>query len=400
MKKFLIIFLSVAMFLPLHAQDGQQWKEPFSFARRHFEIGFDVSPEFSNDLFGVNDVFKSTIDFDINKYDSTVGDDGINAYIGFFGGMFLNIKNLKIGGGLWDFGFYSGAEGSVRGNLPKSIITLMAKGNYNQPYSAGMISASGSVSAEAGIRGSAKYGKLRIGVNPGVFAPLIYMPKSGINYVFNTEEDQISLTASGYISVYSPFMDNGELKFGSDLSVEGEYALFSFLDLGGIVSHIPLAPAKLKNRMKLTLTDVNYVITGQDLIDGTTPDFPDIDFNEEYDTAEKKFVRPLRFDVYARLKPFGSELLVLKPNIGFTADISEDETFFNMGIEAKLNLISLFIPYVSINREDGIWKNRLGFAFNLRAFELDLEAALQSQTFKESFAMKGFSVGLGLRLGW
>jgi len=146
---------------------------------------------------------------------------------------------------------------------------------------------------------------------------------------------------------------------------------------------------------------VDLNISGQDLMDGEGLDLPDIEFNEEYDFAEKKVYRPMRFDVYARFKPFfGTELIVLRPSVGSTVDMDDGEWYFNMGAEARLNLANIFIPYLSVNLEEGVWTNRLGFALNFRAFELDLEAALQSQSFIDSFSVKGLSLNLGVRFGW
>ena len=137
-----------------------------------------------------------------------------------------------------------------------------------------------------------------------------------------------------------------------------------------------------------------------DIMDGGI-EFPDIELTGVYESAQKKVSRPLRFDTYARVKPlFGKELLVLKPNVGFSVVLGEDVQYFNMGAEARLNLGNVLIPYVSVNRDEGIWTNRAGFAFNLRLIELDLEASLQSQNLKDSFAMKGLGVTVGVRLGW
>jgi hypothetical protein len=44
--------------------------------------------------------------------------------------------------------------------------------------------------------------------------------------------------------------------------------------------------------------------------------------------------------------------------------------------------------------------HQLGLALNLRAFELDLRAALRSSGFTNSFEGQGFGVGVGLRFGW
>jgi hypothetical protein len=49
---------------------------------------------------------------------------------------------------------------------------------------------------------------------------------------------------------------------------------------------------------------------------------------------------------------------------------------------------------------EGVFANRLGLAFDLRAFELDLGAALTGTTFKESFSANGLAAMVGLKFGW
>lgn len=402
MKKLLIVILGFSLFIPLYAQsEDLPEKKSFSFARKHFEIGFGAGVGFSNDIFGAREFMKKNIVIDLDKIESGIGDKGANIKAEVLGDFFLNIMNVKIGGGRWDFGVFAGADGSVSVNLPKSLFTFISEGNMKQRVFSGDISGFGGVFAEAGIKTAAKYGKLRVGLVPTVFAPLGYVPKSGIHYVLDTE-DGVALSTAGAVSIYSPFLENGELNFGFDMSVQGEYALLPILDLGGVLSRIPIVPVKLQNRMRLdfALAD-DIVITGSDLMGGEGLEFPEFEFERSYDTHSIKIVRPLRFDVYARFKPIaGKELFVLKPSLGFTRDISERETYFNFGVEAKLNLLGLFVPYVSINREEGLWRNRLGFALCLRVFELDLEATLESQSFKGSFAMYGFALNVGLRFGW
>jgi len=402
MKKYLTLILFVVLLAPLHAQEEEYVKKPFSFARQHFEFGFDAGAGFANDLFGFRDFFQKDILIDLNKIESDVGSDGFNMRADVLADFFINIMNLKIFGGSWNFGVYGEATGNVALNLPKSIFTLINKGNFNQRTFSGMISASGGVYAETAFKAVAKYSKLQIGVTPALFSPILYMPKSGINYHLDTN-DGVYLKSDGEIVVYgnSLIIQNGEQNYGFDLSAYGQYSLFSFLDIGGRVSHIPLAPAVLNNRMRLVMEEVDFGLSGQQLMNGDDIQFPEVNFNEEYDTAKVKVIRPLRFDIYARLKPFGgSEILVFTPNAGFTIDFGAEDKFFNWGIEARLNLVNLFVPYVSINREEGVWRNHLGFAFNLRVFELDLEGTLQSQSFKGSFTMQGFAFKAGIRFGW
>ena len=401
MKKLFIIFLSIVLFLPLYAQDDYMPKKKTGFARQHFEFGFDVGAMFANNLIGRDDIFTNEIVIDMNDIEENLSDNGAGLYSGFYGDFFLTIKNIRITGGKMNFGVSSQADGGFRGNLPKDLFTLMAQGNRNQDVFDGMVSFWGAAYADTGFGFSLEFGKLRVGARSALFTPLVFIPKSGINYRLDTS-DGIILTTSGDISVYSPFMENGEVRHGFDISVYGSYSLFSFLDVGGSLTHIPIVPPNLSYRMRLTMDEKTLGASGQDLIngEGLGDQDTDIDFTEEYDYSSIRVFRPIRFDTYARLKPFSSEILVFTPNIGFTFDVSHSESYFNAGLELRLNFANVFMPYMATGRDEGLWIHRFGFAFNLRVFELDLETSFLSQDFKDSFRKKGFGFGLGIRFGW
>jgi hypothetical protein len=436
MKKFLFIFFAIALSLPLYAQESltsdddplteyqsdrteeivseseesadllseseDQPKKPFNFARQKFEFGIDVGAGIDNDLLKIGDIFKKEIVIDLNKLYGDVSNTGLNINLDVGAGLFLNVKNIEITESLWDFGFFLGVDGRVNLNVPRSIFTLVSKGNIDQHYFEGLISAAGSVFANAGLSGSAKFGKLRVGLKPAVYAPLLFIPRSGISYTLDTEES-IFFSTSGDIKIYSPFVGNGELKFGVDLSANGEYALFPFLDVGGSLSSIPLVPAALENGMMYSLKmDEPFTVTTDDLLNGDVDGLPEFKIDDGKPFTEKVNVfRPLRFDIYARYKPFNSELLVIRPNIGFSVDINNKEGYFNAGLEAQLNLFNnLLMLNLGTHYTDAVWMHRLGLALNLRAFELDLSGALRSESFAGSFQAQGFNLNLGLRFGW
>jgi len=434
MKKLLISALFVVLILPLYAQEtgtaeyttetfwnqqeegkkneaqSEQTKKASTFSRQRFEIGFDVGAGFDNDLLNMSDILKKDIVIDLGKLGSDVRDDGFNLNLGLLGGLFVNIKNINIGSGVWDFGFFSGADGDLNFNVPKDLFTLLSKGNKKQHSFGGTISASGGIFANAGLRGSAKYevyGKnLRVGVKPALFVPLAVIPKSGINYRLKSEDD-IHLTTSGQIAVYGIAADvmegdSVQVQTGFDISLEGEYELFSFLDVGVTLSRIPIVPASMQNGMLVTLRDFNLDIYGEDLIDGEKIDVPDFKIDTKYGAGKKNIFRPLRFDAYARYKPFETvPSFVVRPNMGFSVSINDGEGFFNIGAEAQIELLrNMFSFHVGTGLEESIWKQRLGLGFNVRAFELDLEAVFRSERFTGSFSGQGFGVNLGLRFGW
>jgi len=440
MKKLLMILVSIALLLPLYAQETEtaeqpettgeellaegleedseeeeeeaepeEPKKPFTYAREKFEFGSDLGIGFSNDLIGMTDFFKKNIEIDLDKVDDLLGDDGLNLNLGVDSGLFLNIMNIPIKDGLWDFGIFSGADGNIHGNIPQSLFSLMSEGNLKKRSFKGMISASGGIFANVGLRASAKYGKLRVGARPALYTPIIFIPKSGINYQLNTEDD-ISLETSGKIDVYYPIDEEGNftgLQFGFDMSLEGEYELFSFLDVGASFSSIPIAPAQMKNGMHLTMSNFDFNIKGDDLMAGKDVsdmlDFGKLEFERDYsDVAPYKVFRPLRLDVYANYKPLSSEILALivKPNLGFSVNINNKQGYFNAGLVGQLSIQDMFFVYLGTGNQEAIWKHRLGLALNLRAVKLGLEASLQSQDFVGSFKAQGFGFNLGMSFGW
>jgi len=325
MKKLFIIFLCTALFLPLYADDSDSWekKGKIDFGRKYFELGIDAGAGFANNLLGRKDIFTENIVIDMDKIEEGLKDDGAKFSTDLFGDFYLTIKNIGIAGGKWNIGYFSGAEGSITGNIPKNLFTLITKGNAKQRVADGTISASGGIYAETGLGVSAQYGRLKLGVTHALYAPMVYIPKSGIKYRLDTDEG-VALSTHGDIRVYSPFLDGGEMKYGFDLSFNGAFGLFSFLDVGASLDRMPIAAAKLRNyRGYVMEMDPSLNISGQDLMDGEGIDIPELKFNDVSGTSSVKVYRPMRLDFFARLKPFSSELLVLTPNIGFTVNIND-----------------------------------------------------------------------------
>jgi hypothetical protein len=441
MKIFFIILLGIALALPLYSQETEldisgeydiaaaedneetlgsdkSGKKEIDFSRKYFEIGFDIGAGFDNGLVEMNDVFKKKIVIDMSKVANSVSNDGAGMNFSISPGFFLNVKNITIDKGIYDFGLLFNVDGGVNMNISKSLFTLISEGNINRHNSSGSISAFGGIFSEIGLRGSAKYevdGRtLTVGVRPSIYTPVIYIPSnSKITYSLSTTKEGnegIFVNTKGNINVYTPTsLENVEPgnfiigPSGFDLSLEGEYALFPFLDVGGSLSKIPFGAATLTNQMNISMKEFNINLPGEDLIAGKDTEIPEIDFNQTYNNSvQKKVYRLFRFDIYARYKPFETELVVLRPNIGFSANVNEgdEKGYFNIGLEAMFNPHNLFRFYIGTGYLESIWKHKAGINLNLRAFELDLEAALRDQDFAGAFLGRGINFNLGLRFGW
>jgi hypothetical protein len=194
---------------------------------------------------------------------------------------------------------------------------------------------------------------------------------------------------------------------GFDISLAGEYALFEAqswgsLAVGGTIEHIPFVPATLTNKMTVDMTKkdiidtnnlIDILIDGGDLYD--TEGLGDT----SYDSAERKVMRPMRFDFYAVYQPFSTDWLTVTPNLGFTVLTAGDPSF-NFGLNAQVNFRHMIGFHIGTGWDELIWDHHAGLVFNFRVFELDIDASLRSQDFVQSFQLRGLSAKLGLRWGW
>jgi hypothetical protein len=197
--------------------------------------------------------------------------------------------------------------------------------------------------------------------------------------------------------------------WGLDASFDTEYALNPRWDLGASVDNLPLYPAHLRYGAQFRfnyLLDFGIDKLLEDLISGNSIDLPPPDSLEPvfYDNLAFQVFRPLRFDFYAAWKPLSTNLIVLKPDLGFSAltihGYEANKLCFNAGLEAQLNLKRVFSLILATGYREKIWHHGLGLTLNLRVFQIDLTAALQSPDFAGSFKIQGARAAVGLRFGF
>ncbi|MDR0721192.1 MAG: hypothetical protein LBF75_00155, partial [Treponema sp.] len=269
--------------------------------RRFVEFGLDTEVGLANNLTGVRDIMKKHVYLDLNSLSDSIKKEGINLNADIDTAVFFNV-NI----GAWGFGISSGVEGGINGNIPKSIFTLITQGNKDQHRFEGDVTVFGSIFADVAVDVHGQFGKLRVGVVPALYIPLIYIPKSTITYGLDSEEN-LSAWVESDIRVYSPFSlkdpdPSGAIQgLGFDLSLQAEYALLPFLDLGGTLSHIPLGGAVLNHQMRIYSEE--FVIDGSSLLQDPTLDIPEFELQRKYTTGSYRVFRPLRFDVYALYRP-------------------------------------------------------------------------------------------------
>lgn len=398
-------------------------------ARRFFEIGADAGLGFANNLLGAKDILKKNVVIDLNDLNGEVADSGLKFNTGVDARAFINVafgekadpnacNKVKINPGENGFGLSAGVHGGIFGNAPKSIMTFLAEGNIpeDKRSPSGDFTAYGGLYADAEVDVHFKlFKKLRIGIAPAMYLPLLYIPKSSIHYNL-TAEDSLNIEANGAINVYSPFsIEGGSINLdidplalvkqsGYDLSLSVSYDFLRFLTAGLDVMHIPLYPSKLDYQISYTS---EFAMNGDGLLTGAGLIIPSSDdlFKPDDDSDESSYTvrRPLRFDLYGMLhwgKTPRYDWLQIRPNLGCTILNPAEEFWFNAGIDVRLNFKNAIIFHIGTGYEETLWKHRAGLAFNLRVFELDIEAGLQSQEFLKSFQLTGLLAGVGIRIGF
>ncbi|MDR1277765.1 MAG: hypothetical protein LBK02_03355, partial [Treponema sp.] len=391
---------------------------------RYVELGLDLDMGAANNYIGLMDVFtpdrKITIDLDLLPVNSGFSLN-VNAEAKPF---FLNIQTRgkhEVG-----FGLYVGVEAAVYSNLPGDVMSLLSKGNTGLSSFSGDIAAGASVFADVGLEAHARFGKLKIGLSPALYIPVVYAPKPSIRFMVDTGET-IKGEAAIDASVYTPVSledlledSPGSSGFtldpwallearGFDFSLSAEYEVLPVLDAGGLVKHIPLMPAVLSHRMNAyTAYSFNQGDDSKGILDMLDDDF---DFDDMFtaeelemsysDDASLRVFRPMTFDFYVRYKPLSSNAVVLKPNIGFSVLTIYEKAGFNFGLECELNWKNFVSLAVRTGYWERLWQHRVAIMlFNLRAFEVNVGVGLQSQDFVSSFKISGANVAVGIRLGF
>jgi hypothetical protein len=105
-------------------------------------------------------------------------------------------------------------------------------------------------------------------------------------------------------------------------------------------------------------------------------------------------------DTWLLYRPLRTDLLGIKPNIGFTTCTPSGLTYFNIGLELELNVRRVLFLSVRSGCKAGVWQHGAGIGINLRVFQVNLEAAFASQDYLAAWNGKGLSVGVGLHAGY
>jgi hypothetical protein len=400
---------------------GFVWAEK---PRRFVEFGFDADAGFANNLFGWNDIFNPertiTLDFtDLNALLPKDFDFDVSAGADVF-------FNLNIGQ-RFSFGVFGGVEVLSFSKVSHRFFKLLTDNSDDREYDDDFVHVGASVFAEGGIKTSFYVRRFKVGVSPAMFIPLVYIPSTPMNMKLLTANDRLYAELKGEADVYMAvplfgllgpiegapdILDLGALLHtaGYDISLYTEYPLFSILDIGASLSHIPLYPGHLTDRYRYGIgyqfpNDPEGLDLAEEILNNGLGDLfsdlggPEISGPDFLNDKTLQVYRPMRFDLYLLFKPFESTVLVLRPNMGFSLFNIADIFCFNAGLEAQYRLWRLLFFSLGTSYTDFLWRHQFTLALNMRILELDLGVGLRSKTFSGSFRYEGLGVSVGMRVG-
>jgi hypothetical protein len=390
--------VGAALYRHLAAPAVTRHREPLRFVDWGLVAG---NAEVANSLLGAKDILQETIKINAADLVSRTGGQGFLLNTDF---MFQSA--LDFNGKTKGFGFFAAMNGRVELGIPDALLSLLANGNIGNSLINGSLTVSGAVFADVGFHRYFDIGDWRVDVKPAWFLPLVYVPQADVTFVFDAQ-DRITIGAFGTMNAYLPVnLDKSGVEMlnnfgGLDLSASAEYPLFPILDVGVGLSHVPFMPARLTNKVYATIDE--KLLDNVSIVDILKdPDNLQLNFSPDYSSAlaEIYVTRPFSLNTWLLYRPLRTDLLTVKPNIGFTTNTPSGATYFNAGLMLELNVARVLFLRASSGLEDGMWRHKAGFGLNLRVIQLDIEAAIASQKYLASWDGRGLQVGIGLHLGF
>ena len=332
----------------------------------------------------------------------------------------------------WGFGLDIGHI-DIWGNIsiPDKLLTF--KEAKNEKFGAG-----GAVFADTGIPIFFHYNTFKIKIRPAVYVPVIYTEPNityshGSSVNPETEQEGIRFEVNYDMRFYSVLdikgIQDGDFfarmledlgnnywsilasNMGYDFGLCVEYPWNNMLDIGVDIVNIPIpfAAARLNHYSRFSgeaYFDTSYIDIFSLISEGGIPDeaysYPEkLEPQFGYDSKGKTVYRPFSMLFYASFRPFESPVLSLIPSLGFSISrLYTKPGAVEGGLNVRFDHANIFITTLGVNYNDRKWKNSIGFALNLRAFEFDIGLSMQSTDFKKSWQGAGIGIKTGIKLGW
>jgi hypothetical protein len=336
--------------------------------------------------------------------------------------MYVNLPEKTINSlkGLMDFANIDRpTEDEFNNNPPVAAAKLMAYqqklGNYVKNLDASLTAGVGAfIELGAGFSKTILSDRLWFRAAPSLFFTLLHMKNNSIGLKGDADivNQKYGLKGTGWMKLYSAWdLDEDVNPFASpgvDLTLEARYALWSVLDLGLNVSHIPIIPSTLTHSKEIDVSSVSMTVDAshdalmndpESAINFNVPELDDL--LKDGPNENKIVLRPVRFDFYTLYKPFKSPIFIVKPSIGATVNSAAGAGLFNWGLGLEFNLPIIFSAYIATGLTEGLWANRAGIALDFRLFAIELGAAIAAPDFVGSFSSKnGLMVALCLKAGF
>lgn len=407
MKKIISVVLLVLM-------TSVMFSKSF-FGNRYFETKVTVPVSFSNNTFGVFDFLKEEIVIDFSETSKQMPNNGLDILFDFAPNyeITLNINEY------FKFGPRIGINLNAYGNFSKSLFDFIGEGNYlNEP-----LFFSGSAKVDfftyMGVLLGIKVGKLRIGVTPQVFFPIMTGSTDNVMVsVENSDNGDFHISGGGAISVYSNLMldeDSSKkdvsvsvneminsVKKGFGVDLEGylgwDYSKALALDIN---YKVPIKYGVYSNRFLYGMNfDVKTSVS--DIANGEIEKEFNVDKEPKKESVDFKIFRPMKFNLAVRYNPFGNFLTFnALGGVGIYHPFMDDmqiypEYFF----AAKVSLIGLLSAQISTEYFDKCFSHRFLASINLRLVQLDAGVSVSSTNFLKAFQGTGLGAFVSVAVGF
>jgi len=405
MKKILIIFLLICVPFCVFAKDKTEKKKTLD---RTFEIGLlNIDFNLANSFMTIKDVFKEVIIIDLDKLS-----DGFKINFGLnIVPLYINYNSKKG----WGFGLSAGVSAFGVVNLSGNMLSLNEAVKDNSDVG-------GAAFSSLTLNTFYEVKKFKIKINPSLYTALVYVapPRSMTSSVIYTLDysDGTVMNIDYASRVYIGYSLDNNFSItsnpGLDFTIGMEYPLAKEI---GLTDKLPILDFDVALDfinipfIMSTLTDYIQVKgrVGEDtpikLINKDDDDDDSGLFSSDGVVKGTKVVqvsRPFKMLTRADWRPLsGNKFLTITPVIGFCYSEFYYQPFsFEGGLNASLNLGSIFVLKGGLNYTDRMFVNNLGVVINSKIFEFDIGLDLRSQEISQLWKGTGFGLSFGLKFGW
>lgn len=386
--------------------------EDIRIPHRYFEIGVSPNIGFSNNVFGIADIFQKNLVFDLRKIADNTPKSGFVLNANIADPLFFMNLNLRNG---FHIGVNAGVDGNVTTGFGKSLMDAFGYGIDSKLDVAAALHAD--FFAYAGITSAFKVNDMRFSIAPSLVMPILHAETNSFSANFvSTSTGDFNADFGGALGIYSSIFDVSELFEGNfsgvnmnelmggagfdvGLGFEMPLPVYDKLQLGGY-ARVPVVPGTLKHGYTMDI-DVPFHGNLQDIFAGKSNASDPIKLDNYSGDTNYKISRPMRMGVEAAYRPFGSWLTLYGMfGLGMRYPYTSNITFYpeySLGVSANAKeTVGISFKSSYLNQ---IFSQELNFMLNAKIFELNTAISMQSEDFLKSFQAAGFGVKVYLAFG-